>query len=491
METKLSEHRRDKKMLIPPLSDIPATPSSWLHSRLPEMLWSVLIIGNLERVDALNFFRYVGRYVQSNNIFADVTHTALSKISENELKLFIEHLIGYSTKIKLILRPLCNFPQLPAIDIWKSTLGAPEPMADASTLVNGIIKTLDHQSQEATDCRWAKILCLILGKRLSVLPEVLSPIVNYPSEGDMHEIRPIIRATEIAMPAEESSWSNAFWDWCYENSQCMPEDENDEKQESLHEDFEKQLTERRNYYLTQNEQVLHAIITHFFQVTKTSSLDVRKEVSFGLAMYSLAVFTELNFYDCSHSILGRTGLRTLIETYITFEYLLKKEKATPEIWKEFQEYGKGQTKSIYLKLKDKLIQNNSIDFEQIRLILNEDQWSEHTSINIGQWSATNLRAMSEEAGVKDIYDAFYEYASSYVHGNGFALRTSSYQFCANPLHRYHRIPKFGMVIKPSVIPDSILLLNKILSCLALSYPTFTEKLVLFSEDAVKKINEKK
>ncbi|HXK70956.1 MAG TPA: hypothetical protein PK455_06630 [Caldisericia bacterium] len=54
-ESKLSYHKQFKKELKPPLLQINLTPSSWVDKRLPEMLWAVLVIGNIERKIALNF----------------------------------------------------------------------------------------------------------------------------------------------------------------------------------------------------------------------------------------------------------------------------------------------------------------------------------------------------------------------------------------------------------------------------------------------------
>ena len=54
-ESKLSYHKQFKKELKPPLLQINLIPSSWVDERLPEMLWAVLVIGNIERKIALNF----------------------------------------------------------------------------------------------------------------------------------------------------------------------------------------------------------------------------------------------------------------------------------------------------------------------------------------------------------------------------------------------------------------------------------------------------
>jgi len=68
--TGLKDHNEYKKKLTPPLAQIPKMQhSSWVNDKPPEMLWAVLIIGNIKREDALNFFHYVGKFASEKNEF--------------------------------------------------------------------------------------------------------------------------------------------------------------------------------------------------------------------------------------------------------------------------------------------------------------------------------------------------------------------------------------------------------------------------------------
>jgi len=91
------------------------TPSSWIDERLPEMLWAVLVIGNIERETALNFFRHIADYVSKNQDCYDVTLTGISKFAEDKRKEFIRTATNWSDEVKTALRPLLLFPDLPAI----------------------------------------------------------------------------------------------------------------------------------------------------------------------------------------------------------------------------------------------------------------------------------------------------------------------------------------------------------------------------------------
>jgi len=482
--TKIAEHTQFKKKLTPPLLKIPFTNSSWINERLPEMLWAILIVGNFKREKALDFFRYVARYVEKNNEFADITHTSLGKIQDTKLEKFIEHLEAYSEEIKPLLQSLCIYNRLPKVEVWKKVLGISKVEEKEEMLYNAVLKTFDHQSQEATDCRWVKILCLALGNKLKFSDrDKADKILNYPIVGDMREIRPSIRAMEIGqaiMSSGDSNWSKNFWKDNYEMTDCIPEEVVSKKIEKLQEDLSLQIKNKREHYLKEIKKVRQDIINKFFEVGN-SDLDLRKEAVFGLGLYGLVLFSEINIYTGTHSLTGRIALRSLIEIYISLEYLLKKEVTEPRIWTDFYEYGKGQSKLIYLKYKENNFNSSSVDLNEIELLLNEDTWLEFTEINLGQWGSTDLRKMSEEANIKEIYDKYYSYTSGYVHGTNFAIRESIYQRCLNPLHRFHRLPIFDLSLMPTVIPDSVEIVNKIIDCLSKAYPKISNHIDLYQE----------
>jgi len=484
IETGLKDHKEYKKKLTPPLAQIPKMQhSSWVNDRLPEMLWAVLIIGNIEREDALNFFHYVGKFASEKNEFSDVTLSGLSNLSVDQLKDFIQHLLKYSDKIKDTLSPLLLYPELPSFDIWQELLNQPAPDEGWNKVVNGVSKTLDHQSQEVTDCRWIKVLCLILGGKLKLSSkDYAKRILEYPNFGDQREVRPSIRAMEIGMETasnnQDTKWSNDFWKQSYESTDCIPEELFGEKTKKIQEELSRTIEDQKKHYLTEIQRVRNDLISHFCQDT---NVNPRRENSFGIALYGLSLFSEIIIYNASSSLTGRIALRSLVENYINFKYLLKKEKEEPKIWDDFHSYGTGQIKLIYLKLKELSAQVKYAEIEELSRIVNEDLWIEFIPINLGHWENSDLRKMSEYACVKDIYDTYYNYTSGFVHGTRGALRTSIYQRCLNPLHRFHRIPIFDFPMMPNIIEDSIKIVNKILECLSESNPSIEGRIKLFSE----------
>ena len=329
-ETDLKDHKQVKKILTPPLSGIPKlTYSSWLHERLPDMLWAVLVIGNTKRSNALNFFRYVGKYVEKNKEFAEITLTNISNQDEKKIEKFISHLLNYSKEIKNILRPMALYPKLPAFKIWKKFLEDPIPKEDWQKISEGILKTFDHQSEKATDCRWIKVLCLMIGGKMKFPREQKEKVENifrYPESGDLRKVRPTIRAMEIAITIQKnnSSWHDDFWEYNYNSTACMPEEAFHDKIKKRQEKLQQEIKNQKKYYLGEIKRVKDKLISHFFDSYKTTKVDSRAENSFGLTLYGLAFITEIIIYNISSSILGRTALRSLIDSTnspIIFSYL--------------------------------------------------------------------------------------------------------------------------------------------------------------------------
>ena len=481
MGSSLSSHKRYKNELKPPLLQLPNLElSNWLHNRLPEMLWAVLVVGNLERDKALEFFRYIGTYVGENKEFYDVSLTGLGKLPPEKVRDFIKHMLNWSEEVSNVLRALRLYPEVPAFNIWNELLDEPILDEDWEKLFSAVQKSFDHQSQEATDCRWIRILCLMVGGKIHFLrsmEEIVREIAEYPHCGDLAKIRPTIRSmemcTDISFNGEDLMWPKNFWKHNYNSTRCIPEVISNDETKIKKEEAFKEIENSRNHFVNEIKQVRNKLITHFFESVDDTRVNPRHETSFGLALYSLTFFSEIIFYRTSNSITGRVALRSLIEVYITFRYLLKKEQESAEVWDDFHSYGTGQIKLVCLKLNELSQESNCIELDELYMIMIEDMSVEFIPINLGQWGKIDLRKMSEYADVKEVYDLYYSYTSGFVHGTRGAIRESVYQRCLNPLHRYHRIPQFNnLSFMPDVTLDSVKIVNKILECLSVAYPTF-------------------
>jgi len=223
----LKQHIHQGKTLTPPMAALPnLQPTSWLNERLPEMLWAVLLVTHLPRPVMLETFREVADYVsqfQDENSIHDVTHTGFSR-AKAEIVEGLLNVITATDDHRVALSPLLLLHQLPAYESWTRFL--PAPTRDSwQALMGAVALVLDHQSQEATDCRWVRLMCLVSSGKAVVPPEFVKEIAYYPNYGDMRQVRPSIRAAEIAFWERDDTaydWAEKFWTQCLSDTPCFP-----------------------------------------------------------------------------------------------------------------------------------------------------------------------------------------------------------------------------------------------------------------------------
>jgi hypothetical protein len=113
-----------------------------------------------------------------------------------------------------------------------------------------------------------------------------------------------------------------------------------------------------------------------------------------------------------------------------------------------------------------------IRIEELEMHANADLWMEFQEINLGAWNNKNLREMARHAGVKSVYDRYYDWPSDFVHATWSAVRDTCFGMCSNPLHKFHRIAILPRVDMPDTVIDAGRLVNLLLDELNKIYPTF-------------------
>ncbi len=468
----IEQHHRQGKRLVPPLANIPKIkPRSWSDNRLPEMLWASLLLTHLPREQVLDIFRELANYIHENQNIEnshDISHTGLSHLKPEQLRNLLT-IITRTREQKLALGSLLLLTDLPAKDVWSQYL---EPIAPADgwkSLMVAVAKTLDHQSQESTDCRWLTILIMLASGKLHLGDEELvKEILYYPNFGDMHKVRPFIRAAEIGFDSidqiERRDWPNTFWTQCLKDTPCFPLNP---------------ISPIAAIIGTTPDRVRHVYglaVEHCNHTITTTAADSKHDIVFGFMLYCLNILQELLRIGASQSITGRIALRTLVESYITLVYLYIKND--PEQWKSYRVFGAGQAKLQYLKLEQLGEDPSYVNVESLKNLANEDLWEEFLPIELGHWSNADLRNLSMEAGIKDDYDKYYGWTSSFAHGHWGSMRDSVYDTCGNPLHRLHRIPRPSVRSLPDVIPDACEIVDKILGIVDKCYPGFPHRVTI-------------
>lgn len=476
---KLDSHKKKGNILKAPMNELPLSLMSWTNDRLPNMLWASLILLNIERKHSLEILREIGFLIgnKQKSTNSSMVFLGLNDFQnmDSSLKEVFFNFIKSSPQCIESLKPLMLFDSLPIKEEWQKILPNLEENEIPvlwDKVSNAVFQILEHQSQTSTDCRWIYILPNLVSKKLVLTPDMIKEgideeLLGYPYKGDLRKVRPTIRSFEGSFAnfsENNNDWSKNFWSECKTKTRC--------------------IHTKNTYTLDYNKKELIDNITllweklhnHFINTDGLTCIQPKRDASFGFAFYSLTIVLEMISLS-DKTILSKITLRMLSEIYITFKYLVTKNN--DDKWSEYRSFGSGQAKLTFLKLDEVLdTLPEYINKEDIERIANEDMYMEFSNINIGNWDNSNLRGMSQKAGCKDIYDAYYNWTSTFAHGHWCAIRDSVFTTCLNPLHRLHRIPRDIPNYDNSSLQDAVILLNKILDLLNDQYPEFTSRLSL-------------
>ncbi|MBS9829317.1 DUF5677 domain-containing protein [Vibrio alginolyticus] len=465
--TALLDHKKVGSELQPGFAQLgdKMTFSSWSNERLPEMLWAAIIRVIQEQDLAIAEFRRIIKFVSEHSEkekLSDLTITGISKLDEELRNEFLDFLTS-NPKTASALTVLKLFNNLPAKDSWLKFLPPSEP--ELNILMTAVGMCLPHQSQEATDCRWLKLMLMVVGGKFHAPREMVEPWINYPYEGDQRSVRPSIRSCEMTinpMVEQDLTWSNDFWAESWENTPCLelvPESGTN--------------SEERCCDLDDIHKLRGELETHWEKTHSTTGVDAKHDGVFGTAFYALSILNEIVSVGVGTGILARLGLRTILETHISLRYLIQKND--DQLWTKWRTYGAGQAKLNALKFDELVEPPKFINTETLESIAGEDLWEEFINIELGSWSGSDLRKLSDKAGLKSSYDQFYSWSSTYSHGTWGAIREVCFHTCGNPLHRLHRYPKESTL--PDTLQDACILVNEILNDLSVVYPTFSPRLL--------------
>lgn len=479
----IDQHKRVGSKLVPPLAQIPKmTTSSWSDHHMPEMLWAVLLAGVLERQHYLNVLRKVAVQCRSWFLREDdesaekqasdpeaglnfsivVDQTKLAEVADEEFHDFIKiplaHPLGYAA-----LRPILLIDDLPGIARWKREINAEPTKDDWNTLARAIANVLDHQSEASTDIRWFKVIVAIISGRMlfpTSFAERLEEFRLFPDKGDMRSVRPSIRSMEMTLRrSHPAGWIEQFWAQSLRDTACI------DPSEGQGYTFIETGIDPSTLYAARD-----SVIEQFRRNIRPERVDARLDSAFGLVLYALSVLEEIGMHRIHTRIVGAVALRSLAEVCITLRYLAKTD--SPEIWQSYRVYGAGQAKLAFLKTQQTHGDlPNFLDESTLHSIANEDMWQEFLNIDVGHWASSNLRKLATDCGAKDVYDKYYDWSSSYIHGNWAAVRDTNFVSCHNPLHRLHRIPRVAHRSLNSVEPDAIGLVNEMIAVLEKLFPS--------------------
>ena len=464
--TPVNKHRRTGKTLIPPAISAMGEKlqfTSWMNDRLPEMLWAALIFASTERRQAFREFGRIFDFVAHHERKTELKFLTLSNFGDLDVELRKEliEVITANPTTSRALSTLLMFDGLPAKSEWEACL--PSDNESLPLLMTAVGETLFQQSPGATDCRWVFVTGVAATGQMSVDPSLrdyVERMTKYPELEPGAPEGASVRATEGGLAGfmlPKLEWPEIFWREAWEKSPCFKL-----ATPSPNEQVQPSTTQQAI------NDLIESLERHWNQTHSTTAVDAKHDAVFGMAFYVLRILTEMMGIGISNGILSRVGLRTIFEIRINLKHLT--DKSDSELWKRWREYGAGQAKLSSLKLDDIQEPPKYLDAERIESIASEDLWEELRTINIGHWASGDLRKISEETQLKDLYDQYYPWTSSHTHGMWGAIRESSFQTCGNPLHRLHRYPERYLL--KDCLYDAVTLVDEILEHLDNEYPSF-------------------
>ena len=179
----------------------------------------------------------------------------------------------------------------------------------------------------------------------------------------------------------------------------------------------------------------------------------RDEILFGL-FARLARFYVLLTEDPNLWARDMAGiiLRCLADTAITFGYLAK--CGTDVDFESFRKYAEGQEKLLLLHLQDSYPGGKTADGRGFTEMADDLGWfaPELLDIELGHWSKKDTRKLAQAAGMEKLYRLLYTPTSADVHGSWVSLKNSNLCLCAEPLHRFHRLPTY---LEPPLLVETM------------------------------------
>lgn len=467
----VDRHRRAGKTLVPPAIHAMGEKlqfTSWMNDRLPEMLWAALIFASMDRRQAFGEFGRIFNFVAEHERKSVLKCLTLSNFADLDVELrkeVIEVITANPTTARA-LATLLMFEGLPAKSEWEARL----PSYDASLplLMTAVGETLFHQSPGATDCRWVLVMGVAAAGQMSIslsLSDYVERMTTYPDLEPGAPEGASVRATEGGLAGfmlSKSEWPEIFWREAWDKTPCF-------QLATPIPDVQLQPSTTRQGI----NDIIENLERHWNQTHSTTAVDAKHDAIFGMAFYVLRILNEMMGIGISNGILSRVGLRTIFEIRINLKHLADKNDS--ELWKRWREYGAGQAKLSSLKLDDIEEPPKYLDAERIENIASEDLWEELRTIDLGHWANGDLRRISEDTQLKDLYDQYYPWTSAYTHGMWGAIRESSFQTCGNPLHRLHRYPERYPL--KDCLYDAVMLVDEILEHVDNEYPSFPHRLL--------------
>jgi len=460
--TSLADHERKGSRLRPKLADLPFQRIPWERDLLPEFLWLAALsehfaIDRIHRpfyqlMDAMDEF-----WEQPLPAMGLLSDFALLANRADEIWAKHESLLIWLFH-DTIGRALSLYPENPASWLVRADLiardGAVNPDVELTKLRRWVVKLLPGRDGEVGQLRTLPAARLLKHHKVHfpVDSAVAAVFPNYPhatSPEDASLVESCCRALVNAALSGEDRFKNAAWPRHFwrRNMTLLPCRALQLPIRGGRPATEDDLA-RIQGVLSSNGEAARGFLESAGTQYKYDLYDPGKdEILMGLLARVVRLYiliaedSNLWARDTSAII-----LRCLVDTAITFSYLA--EKGSDRDFQDFREYGEGQEKLLLLHLQDSHPDAVSLEGRTSADISEElgGFYPELIEIELGHWAKRGARQLASSVGMEKYYRLVYSPASSDLHGSWFSLKHSSLWHCAEPLHRFHRLPAYSQPI---------------------------------------------
>jgi hypothetical protein len=511
--TPLSSQTKEGTRLRGPLAKLnpKIETAEWTRDLLPEHLW-LAALANKFGLD--NTPRIYNKFMDAVDVHWRHPFVALGLVSDfglvpaDERPIFLEKnrdLVDEAFH-NVIGRALALYPDGPAAWLINKQLleseGALDPFVELPVLRRLVTMLAPGKDAFAGRLRAIPLNRLFKHNKLFIAKglSVADLLPKYPSgltEQEQYLVESMARSmlgmlVQQRGASEPLTWPKYFWRHNYDMLPCRPTEQQVVGAEPVSSTDAEKLAESLHRNAGAAKQYLEQLRTKL----RVDLYDPRKgEVLFGLfarltRLYALMAEDPFLWARDVSGIM----LRPLAETAITFSYLAK--VGTDEDFDRFIEYGEGQQKLLMLHLQDNYPNQTSLEGLTAEQLADEiEVWPEMVEIELGSWSKKDARRLAQEAGLEDLYRLVFNPSSGDLHGSWVSLKSSNLVRCAEPLHRWHRLPTYTeppFFVNTAIMAQSLYVRSRNEAISVLGYPAATELQTLRTdrkEDAVPSTSE--
>jgi hypothetical protein len=456
----IPDHLRTGTRLVPPMNQLPMKPVEWDRDLLPEFLWIAALADTYvsEQWEALfaKFLDALDPYVPEDAFPTGLISDFGLVPSESRERFVSEHpsLMADAFHAPLA-RILAFYPECPAAWlVLRDRLDAEphiDPEVELQKLTRIVVNLFSGKDMHVGHLRVMPFTRVVKSGKLRFPPdlEVIELAIKYPSGCSDEEKYHVQQFSRTAFNAflhmrdqvANHDWSKYFWRHNWDLIPCRPHSAVIAAHRQITGEEEAEL-----YGLL--ERNASRVVSYIDSVAMQVKCDLydpeRDEVLLGLfsRMARLYVLFSMTPRLWARDISG-IMLRCFADTAITFSYLVT--QGTEQEFADFKRYGEGKEKLLMLHLQETYPGRTSLDdrtADEIATDLGGGLSPEMIDIELNNWTKKTARELAIAAGMEQFYRLVYDPTSSDVHGTWVSLKHSNLSWCAQPLHRFHRLPSY-------------------------------------------------